>query len=206
MAFTLRSVLFAAIMALTAIPVFAMVTISSIFIHTIANTTHQTIKPSVDKLSSGRDHSKNLGLRNRDWTISIFDVSQPASCGTIFRPRSCCKHFCQLDIKFNECPNAVKLYPKSCKSNFDNIRANDKKIFVNGSCKGWSIYWEDDAVDGGRFITVEEDSTGNFYQYFVEGCKAPKPVRKASNPFHCASVGGGCTAKASKTGVNNKKE
>ncbi|RFN54285.1 hypothetical protein FIE12Z_1411 [Fusarium flagelliforme] len=186
MAFTLRSVLFAAIMALTAITASA-----------------KTIKPSVDKLSSGRDHSKNLGLKNRDWTISIFDASAPAKCD---RFASCCSRFCQLDIKFNECPNAVKKYSRSCKSNFDNIRANFKEIFINGSCGGWSIYWEDDAVDGGRYITVEEDSTGNFYQYFVEGCKATEPVKKGSDPWRCTSVGGGCTARDSRIGVNKKEE
>ncbi|CAG1973625.1 unnamed protein product [Fusarium graminearum] len=197
MTFTLRSVLFAAVMALSAAPASALV--GTPFVHSEKPVDiPKTIKPSFEKIARGRDPSKNLGLHKRDYSINIQDGSASAACPT----GNCCSPICKMDVKFDECPGGAKEYPQSCKKNFDDTKAFDRESFTY-NCDGWSIFWEDGAVDGGRFITVEQGDTGNFYQFFVEGCKDTDP---SWDPFQCSSLGGGCTAKASGLGTGPKKE
>ncbi|KAM0227692.1 hypothetical protein ACHAPO_011338 [Fusarium lateritium] len=83
-----------------------------------------------------------------------------------------------------------------CTEVFDKEKAGDKQSFTTG-CKDWYFFWEDGAVDGGRFIAVENDDTGKYYQYFVEKCK---DTEFSWDPYQCAAIGGGCDAKVSGPG------
>ncbi|KAH7242086.1 hypothetical protein BKA59DRAFT_456660 [Fusarium tricinctum] len=178
MTFSLRSILFAAAMALS--PVSAM-----------------TIKPSPNKLlPKSLDPAKNLGKRQSGAKISIIDGAANAPCGLGI----CCSPICQISFSLDDgnCPDGgSNQYALTCKENFDHEKAGEKRALDH--CDGWSVFWEDGAVDGGRFVNVEQDGTGNFYSFFISGCDSTNPT---FDPFQCAASGGGCSGSLAGIGAD----
>ncbi|RGP69262.1 hypothetical protein FLONG3_7898 [Fusarium longipes] len=171
MAFSIRSALFAAGMAL-----------------------------SSPLLSSAMPSGDIKNLHKRADTVTIMDASYTAPCGL----GNCCSPVCKayFTMDSGDCPDkATKEWGQSCSDVFKNQKAGEKSPFTT-KCDGWSVFWEDGAVDGGRFITVENDETGKYYQYFVGECK---DTDFSWDPFQCAAIGGGCEAKISGRGTNPDK-